>query len=101
VDGNGGNNNLMVMANGGDCVEGKLSCGQLGSIDVAPCPPGYYLNYSNFGCNLCSNGTYRLAYSYDKCTNCLIKPANSIYVWNQSSVSDLSNYSVVCNFSCI
>lgn len=70
MDGNLGtnNNNLVVVANGGDCIEGKLSCGLRGSIDAAPCPPGYFLNYTNYGCSMCSNGTYQLTYSYSSCS---------------------------------
>lgn len=100
IVGNPGSSNLLIQANGGQC-DGKLSCGQTGSIFVAPCPPGYELNYANFGCSLCSNGTYQLTYSYDPCTKCSIKPQNSIYNWNQSNLSDLNNYRVVCNFTCL
>lgn len=101
ISGNLGSSSLQVTANGGQCDGGKLSCGQSGSIIAAPCPPGYQLNYNNFGCSLCPNGTYQLTFSYDSCSECSIKPANSIYTWNQSSLADLGNYSTVCNFTCI
>jgi hypothetical protein len=89
---------LMIQANGGANCDGGLTCGQNGSVNTAPCPPGYQLDYTSYACVSCPVGYYQLVYGYENCQPCASRPANSHYQLASSAM--FNNYSSVCTFSC-
>jgi hypothetical protein len=94
------NQPFMIKALGGGSCQSTLTCGENGSVIAAPCPPGYHLNLHNFACLACPIGYFQIDYGYEVCEPCMIKPANSEYT-NLSASTKLSNYSSVCNFTCL
>lgn len=84
---------------GGRSCQGSLTCGEIGSIVAAPCPPGSSLNLTTFACESCPTGFFQIDYGYETCQPCASQPANSVYN-TFDSFTKLSNYSSVCNFTC-